>query len=105
MKIRALVASGAMVGMSIGLFGSPVAKADDADFVRDAQAMGFYQASDNLLSQAESACYFFLRNRSADEIEARIARYTQVDPPSKAHQFLVLTVNTYCPQFANRVEP
>lgn len=93
------------VGMALGLPGSPVARADDADFFRDTQALGFAQAYDNLISQAESACYFFVRNRSADEIEARIARYTRIDPPSKAHQFLVLAVNNYCPQFADRVTP
>lgn len=100
---RASVAIG--IGMVVVLPGSPIARADDADFVRDTQALGFAQAYDNLISQAESACYFFVRNRSADEIEARIARYTRVDPPSKAHQFLVLAVNTYCPQFADRVSP
>lgn len=93
------------IALGLGLLGSPVAQADDADFVREVQAMGFLQAYDNLVSQAESACYFFVRNRGADEIEARIARYTRIDPPSKSHQFLELAVNTYCPQFTHRVNP
>jgi hypothetical protein len=84
---------------------SPVARADDADFVRDVQAMGFLQASDNLISQAESACFFLVRRRAPDEVEARIARYTRVVPPSQAHPFLVLAVRTYCPQFTDLVGP
>jgi hypothetical protein len=105
MRIRALTTSFVAVGATLGLLGSPVARADDADFVRDVQAMGFLQASDNLISQAESACYFLVRKRAPDEVEARIARYTRVDPPSDAHPFLVLAVRTYCPQFTDLVGP
>ncbi len=105
MRKRVIATSCVTIGATVGLLYSPIAQADDADFVRDVQAMGFPQAYDNLVSQAESACYFLVRNRDPDEIEARIARYTRINPPSKAHQFFVLAVNTYCPQFADRIRP
>lgn len=105
MRIRALTTNFVAIGATLGLLASPVARADDADFVRDVQAMGFLQASDNLISQAESACYFLVRKRAPAEVEARIVRYTRVDPPSQAHPFLVLAVRTYCPQFTDLVGP
>ncbi|WP_363115111.1 DUF732 domain-containing protein [Mycobacterium sp.] len=93
------------IGVTLGLLGAPAAQADNADFVRDAQAMGFVQRYDNLVSQAESACYFLWLHRNPQEIEERIVRYTRIDPPSKAHPFFVLAVKTYCPQYADRVVP
>jgi len=113
MRMGALTTGCAAVGVALGLLSSPVAQADwtpspsagDADFVRKVQAMGFIQGYDNLVSIAASACYYFYRGRDADEIEARIVRYTMVDPPAQGHPFLVLAVNTYCPQFADRVAP
>lgn len=105
MRMRALTTGCVAIGVTLGLLGAPIAQADDADFVREVQAMGFLHASDNLISQAESACYFLTRNRTPQEVEARIARYTRVVPPSQAHPFLVLAVNTYCPQFADLVGP
>jgi uncharacterized membrane protein len=105
MRMGVLTTSGIAIGAVLGLLGSPLARADDADFVRDVKAMGFLQASDNLISQAESACYFLVRKRSPEEVQARIARYTRVDPPSQAHLFLVLAVKTYCPQFTDLVGP
>lgn len=105
MRVCALTTGCAAIGVTLGLLGSPTAQADDADFVRAAQALGFVQAADNLISQAESACYFLLRNRDPQEVEARIVRYTRIDPPSKAHPFFVLAVNTYCPQYAGVVGP
>ena len=114
MRVRALITGCVAIGVTLGLLSAPVAQADewapspspgDADFVRKVHDMGFLQAYDNLVSQAQSACYFFVRNRGADEIEARIARYTRVDPPTLAHPFLVLAVSTYCPQFTGRVGP
>jgi Protein of unknown function (DUF732) len=105
MRMRALTTSCVAIGVTLGLLCSPVAHADDADFVREVQAMGFLQAYDNLVSQAQSACYFLVRKRTPDEVEARILRYTRVDPPSQARPFLVLAVRTYCPQFTNLVGP
>lgn len=113
MRMRALTTGCAAVGVALGFLSLPVAQADwtpspsagDADFVRKVQDMGFLQGYDNLVSTAASACNFFDRGRDADEIEARIIRYTRVDPPSLGHPFLVLAVNTYCPQFADRVAP
>ena len=105
MRMRVLMTGCVAALMTLGALASPAAHADDADFVHDVKAMGFYNASDNLISQAESACYFLIRRRSPDEVEARIARYTRVDPPSQAHPFLVLAVRTYCPQFTDLVGP
>jgi Protein of unknown function (DUF732) len=93
------------LGAALGLMSAPAANADDADFVRAVQEMGFLQRPDNLISQAESACYFLVRRRHPDEVEARIVRYTRIDPPSQAHSFLVLAVRTYCPQFTGLVGP
>jgi hypothetical protein len=105
MRMRSLTVGGAAIGVTLGLLGSPVAQADDASFVRSAQALGFVQQSDNLISTAQSACYFLLRNRDPQEVEQRILRYTRVPQPSQAHQFFVLAVNEYCPQYADVVGP
>lgn len=104
MRLRMLTCA-VGIGVMLGLMGAPTAHADDADFVRAAQEMGFLQRYDNLVSQAQSACYFLVRGRHPDEVEARIVRYTRIDPPDKAHSFLVLAVRTYCPQFAGLVGP
>lgn len=103
--MRSLAIGVLAVSLALGLGAAPVAYADNEDFVRDVQAAGFYQESDNLVSQAKSACYFLFRGRGPDEIEARIARYSRVDPPSQSHLFLVLAVRSYCPQFADVVGP
>jgi hypothetical protein len=105
MRMRALMTGGVAIGVALGLLGSPVAQADDASFVRAAQALGFVQASDNLISTAQSACYFLLRNRDPQEVEQRILRYTRVTPPSQVHPFFALTINEYCPQYAGVVSP
>ena len=91
-----------VTGVTLTLLGSPVGQADDDDFVRDAHSLGFPQASDNLISTAESACYFLSRNRDPGEVEQRILRYTRVEP-GQAHQFFVLAVNEYCPQYSGGV--
>ncbi|GLP82994.1 DUF732 domain-containing protein [Mycobacterium antarcticum] len=105
MRTGALLAGCVVIGVTVGLLGSPVARADDASFVRDAKALGFVQASDNLISTAQSACYFISLNRDPGQVEQRILRYTRVDSPSQAHQFFVLAVNEYCPQHAAVVGP
>jgi hypothetical protein len=105
MRLYALMTGCVVMGMTLGLLDSPVAQADNASFVRDAQALGFVQASDNLISTAQSACYFLLRKRDPREVEQRILRYTRVEQPSQAHQFFVLSVNEYCPQYAGLIGP
>lgn len=50
------------MGMTLTLLGSPMAQADDASFARNAKSIGFTQASDNLISTGQSACYFFSLN-------------------------------------------
>ena len=103
MRMRALTTGGVAIGVTLGLLGPPVAQADDVGFVRAAQALGFVQASDNLISTAQSACYFLLRNRDPQEVEQRILRYTRVNDPKQVHPFFVLAVNEYCPQYADVV--
>jgi hypothetical protein len=98
MRIRALVMVCATTGVTLMMLGSPVAQADNASFVSDTQALGFQQASDNLISTARSACYFLSLNRDPGQITDRIGRYMNVDS-DLAHRFFVLSVNEYCPQY------
>ena len=101
--MRSSIIGGATAALALGLLGSPAAQADDIDFVHAVQSLGFIQRADSLISTAQSACYFLSLNRSPQEVEARIVRYTRIDPPSQAHTFFVLAVNTYCPQYAGFV--
>lgn len=105
MRMRAILTGCFAIGVTLGPLATPVAQADDASFVHSAKALGFVQASDNLISTAQSACYFLVRNRDPQEVEQRILRYTRVDPPSQVHPFFVLAVNEYCPQYAGLVGP
>jgi hypothetical protein len=92
-----------VMGATLTLLGSPVAQADDASFVHDAQATGVSLASDNLISTAQSACYFLgPRKRDPGQVLERIIRYTRVEP-EQARRFFVLAVNEYCPQYAGLV--
>lgn len=103
MRRYAVTMGFAMTVVMLTLMGSPVAQADDASFVHDTQALGFIQASQNLISTARSACYFIgFYNRDPDQVADRIKRYLNVDP-DMAHRFLVLSVNEYCPQYGGRV--
>jgi hypothetical protein len=102
MRMYALTIGSVITGLTLTLLGSPVAQADDASFVRDTQALGFIQASQNLISTGRSACYFLSINRDPGEITERIKRYLNVDP-DLAHQFFVLSVNEYCPQFGGAI--
>lgn len=91
------------MGLTLSLLGSPLAQADDASFVRDAKALGFLQASSNLISTAESACYLLgPRHRDPAQVEYRVARYTVVNP-DQAHKFVLLAVDEYCPENAGLV--
>jgi hypothetical protein len=101
MRLYALVMACAMTGVTLTPLGSPVAQADNASFVRDIQARGFQQASDNLISTGESACYFLSLNRDPGQVTDRIKRYLNVDP-DMARQFFVLAVNEYCPQYSGQ---
>lgn len=105
MRRSALTTGCVVITTMLGVLGSPVAQADDDSFVRRVQALGFVQSSDSLVSTAQSACYFLLRNRDPQEIEQRIVRYTRIEPPSQAHSFLVLSVDEYCPQYGGVVGP
>jgi hypothetical protein len=102
MRLYALAKACAMTGVTLTLLGSPVAQADNASFVRDTQALGFIQASQNLISTGESACYFLRLNRDPGQVTDRIRRYLNVDP-DMARQVLVRAVNEYCPQYSGRV--
>lgn len=107
-----------MMGMTFALLGAPVAQADNASFVAQARALGFKEPDDVLIRMALSACRFLQPNlrRHPDEVEDHIARHANIDPatipdPSRgpdppagdAHQFLILSVNEYCPQLAYRL--
>lgn len=106
------------MAMTFALLAAPVAQADNASFIGDARALGFEEPDDVLIRMALSACRFLqpaLRRHPAD-VEEHIARHANLDPASvpdprrgpdppagDAHQFLVLSVNEYCPQLAYRV--
>jgi hypothetical protein len=102
----------AIVSVALVPLGTPTAHADDASFVRDAKALGFAFDTDNLISMGRSACYFLyegerlradpLRDNPPDRVADRIARYGSVGP-DQAHQFLILSVKEYCPQYSDRV--
>lgn len=83
---------------TVGLLGSPVARADDASFVEAVHSLGLVQASSNLISTGRSACYFLSLNRPPDQVLARIIRYTRVER-DQGRQFFALAINEYCPQF------
>jgi hypothetical protein len=101
MRESALALGCAAMGATLMLLGAPAAQADDDSFVRDAKALGFAQAGVSLISTAKSSCYFLgPRHRNPIEVENRIARYHVVDQ-GPAHQFLILAVNEYCPQYAH----
>jgi hypothetical protein len=102
MRLYALAKACAMTGVTLTLLGSPAAQADNASFVRDAQARGIVQASENLISTARSACYYLWLNRDPGQITDRIRRYLNVEP-DVARQFFVLSVNEYCPQYAAQI--
>jgi hypothetical protein len=87
-----------MMVLTFTLLGSPVVHADNASFVRDAKALGFQQATENLISMGRSACYFLSRQRDPEQVADRIMRYGSVDS-DVAHRFLALSVNEYCPQY------
>ncbi len=102
MRVCAKVIGCAMMGVTLTVLGSAVARADNASFVSDAKALGFPQNSDNLISVARSACYFLSRNRDPEQVAERIMRYTMVDS-DVAHRFLALSVSEYCPQYGGRI--
>lgn len=97
-----LTAGWLAIGAAAVLLGSPVAQADDAGFVRDVEAIGFVHGPENLISTADSACYFLSRNRTPFEVEERVQRYLRVDA-GQARQFLILAVGRYCTQYVGVV--
>jgi hypothetical protein len=99
MRTNALTVGYVVMGVTLTLLVSPVAHADDASFVHDAQSLGFTQASDNLISTAQSACYFLSLNRDPGQVLQRIIRYARIEP-DQGQKFFVLAVNEYCPQYA-----
>ena len=93
-----------LMGMTLALMEAPAARADNEHFVAEANALGFTQWDDVLIRMGLSACRFLqpqLRRTPEDVVE-RIARYANVEA-DRAHQFLVLSVNEYCPQHAYRL--
>jgi len=103
MRTYAVAIGCIVIGFVSAFQGVPAAHADEDSFVRAVQAIGFPFAPTNLLSIAQSACNMLsYNNRPTDEIEARILRYTRVEP-EQAHQFFVLAVNEFCPQYSGVV--
>jgi hypothetical protein len=105
MQVRSAAIGCIVMGVVLALLGSPVARADDASFVRNAKSLGFVHSSPNLVSIAKSGCNVLsYNNRIPGEIEERIQRYARVSP-DQAHQFFVSAVNEYCPQYSGVVRP
>ena len=104
----------ALTGMMIALLGAPVSRADDASFLAAARALGLQQEPVELIRTAQSVCYAFLvgerlradprRDNPPELVANRVARYLILSP-DEARQFLVLSVNEYCPQYSDRVGP
>ena len=93
-----------IVGVAFALLGPPTAQANNATFVAEARALGFQQWDDVLIRMGLSACRFLqpqLRRTPAD-VSRHIMRYANVEP-DQAHRFLIMSVNEYCPQYADRV--
>lgn len=101
MNKTASAIGGALIGASL-MLSSPPAQADNSGFVSEAKALGFQQASDNLISAARSACYFLGLNRNPNQVADRISRYLAVDA-DLARTFFTMSVNEYCPQYRDRV--
>jgi hypothetical protein len=93
--------AGALVGIPLMLL-SPPAQADDSSLVSEAKALGFQQASANLISTARSACYFLSLDRDPGQVTDRISRYLAVDADS-ARRFFSMSVIEYCPQYRDRI--
>jgi len=91
-----------VIAATLAVLGSPTAHADDASLVRNARELGFRVSAVNVISMAQSACYFLSRNRDPGQVADRIMRYGNVELDS-AHRFLDLSVNEYCPQYAAQV--
>jgi Protein of unknown function (DUF732) len=93
-----------ITALTLALLGAPVAQADNASFVAQAHALGFVQWDDVLIRMGLSACRFLQPNlrRNPEDVSEHIMRHTNVEP-DQAHQFLVMSVNEYCPQLAYRV--
>lgn len=89
------------VGSTLTLL-CPTAQADNESFVSATRALGFQQGAANLVSTAESACYFLSLNRDAGQVSDRISRFLAVDAGS-ARTFLVMSVDEYCPQYGGQV--
>jgi hypothetical protein len=94
----------AILAMLVAVQGSPAAQADDASFVSETRALGFQQWDDVLIRMGRSACRFLQPNlrRHASDVELHIMRYASVEP-GQAHQFLIMAVSEYCPQYGDRV--
>lgn len=93
------------LGLALAFQIVPMAQADEESFVRSAREIGLPFAPTNLKSIAQSACNMLsYNNRIPSEIEARIQRYTRVDP-LQARQFFVLSVTEYCPQYLGVIGP
>jgi hypothetical protein len=100
MRIASNTLVGAVAALATAtLVISPTANADNDSFVNAARALGLTFQPVNLISMARSACYQISLNRDRDEVEARLGKYASLDAAG-AHQFFVLSLAEYCPQFS-----
>lgn len=102
-----------VTGMTVALLGAPVAQADDAGLLAWARAQGLQHEPVDLIRNARGVCYAFWvggrlrasdprRDNNPDDVVNRIAR-NLILSPDKARQFVVLSVNEYCPEYSDRV--
>ena len=105
MPKTATAIGGFALGLALAFAVPPAAQADDTSFVRSAKSIGFIQTPPNLILLARNTCnMLWYNNRPINEVEERIQRYMRVSA-DQAHQFFVLTINEYCPQYGGLVAP
>jgi hypothetical protein len=92
------------VGFTMVLLDAPASRADDVSFVSQAHALGFQQWDDVLIRMGLSSCRFLQPNlrRHSFDVADHIRRSADVEA-DQANQFLILSVNEYCPDLAYRI--
>lgn len=99
MPTRAAIFS-CMVGLTLALAASPLARADDASVIREAHDLGILNSDVNIISAGRSVCYVLrLGNRPPAEISAKIARNFVINA-DQARRFSLVSANEWCPQWS-----
>jgi hypothetical protein len=81
---------------------APVAHADTGDFLNGVHALGFQRSDGYLINTAQALCIRFTVGNTVDMATDSIVHQFGVGP-GPAHQFVVLAVNNFCPQFNDRL--